>query len=261
MITVSDIAEALEDFAPKELQESYDNAGLQIGNPDMPVTAALLCLDVTEDMIDEAIARKCNMIITHHPLLFKGLKHITGDSHIERIVIRAIKENIAIYSAHTNLDSTFEGVSYEIAHTLSLKNIEVLCPNVDNPQTGLGIIGDITPTPKLEFLRKIRDEFNVRSLRYSTQSPQIVIRKVALCGGAGADFISEAVRRKADCYITGDLKYHDFTTWGLDILLTDLGHFESELVSRKIFARVLRKKFPDFVTWITECEKSPVSYI
>lgn len=261
MIKVSDIAQALEAFAPMELQESYDNAGLQVGNPDMPVTAALLCLDVTEEMIDETIARKCNMIISHHPLLFKGLKHITGDTYIERIVIRAIRENIAIYSAHTNLDSTFEGVSYEIAHSLSLRNVEVLCPNKENPKTGLGIIGDIEPTPKLEFLRKIRDEFNVRSLRFSAQSPQIVIRKVALCGGAGADFIEEAVHRGADCYITGDLKYHDFTTWGTDILLADLGHFESELISRKIFARVLNKKFPDFVTWITESEKSPVSYI
>ncbi len=128
MLKVKDIADVIEDFAPKRLQESYDNAGLQIGNPEMDVTAALLCLDVTEEVLDEAIERHCNMIVSHHPLLFKGLKEVTGRTATERIVIKAIRENVAIYSAHTNLDSAWEGVSHEIAHVLDMSEISVLEP-------------------------------------------------------------------------------------------------------------------------------------
>ncbi len=105
MYKVKDIAKAIEDFAPKKLQESYDNAGLQVGDPEMEVKAALLCLDVTEEIVDEALDRRCNLIVTHHPLIFKGLKEVTGRTAVERIVIRAIGQNLAIYYAYTNFDS------------------------------------------------------------------------------------------------------------------------------------------------------------
>lgn len=261
MIKVKDIASVIEDFAPKGLQESYDNAGLQVGDPEMSVSAALLCLDVTEDVLQEAIERHCNMIISHHPLLFKGLKEVTGQTATERIVIRAIKENIAIYSAHTNLDSAWEGVSFEIAHILNLSNIRVLEPNSQNPSTGLGVIGDVQPTPKLEFLRKLKDAFKVKCLRYSAQSPQLVVRKAAICGGAGASLIRCAIDGNADVIITGDVKYHDFTTYGLDIIIADIGHYESELCTKKIFSRIIREKFPDFVTYFAESESNPIKYM
>jgi len=133
-LTVRDIAAAIEDFAPKSLQESYDNAGLQVGNPDATVSGILLCLDVTEDIVCEAEERKCNLIVSHHPLLFKGLKEITGTTPAQRIVIEALRLGISIYSAHTNLDSAREGVSYEIAHILGLKS---LSPLEHPPQPGL----------------------------------------------------------------------------------------------------------------------------
>lgn len=259
MPEVKDIAAAIEDFAPKSLQEDYDNSGLQVGNPSMQVHGALVCLDVTEDILDEAIRRECNMIVSHHPLLFKGLKQITGRTYIERIVARALRENIAIYAAHTNLDAARRGVSYEIGHSLELKDVEVLCPNEEDFRTGLGIIGNITPTPKLELLRKISNTFDSRHLRFSSQSPQIVIHRVAICGGAGAEFTSIAHKKGADCYITGDLKYHDFTTWGCEMLLVDLGHYESELCARKILARLLKKNFPDFAVCMAESDTNPIS--
>ena len=260
MAKVKDIASVIEDFAPKGLQESYDNAGLQVGDPEMEVSAALLCLDVTEDVLDEALERRCNLIVSHHPLLFKGLKEVTGRTATERIVIRAIRENVAIYSAHTNLDSAWEGVSHEIAHILNLKNIRVLEPK-DNPETGLGVIGDAQPTPKIEFLRKLKEAFKVKSLRYSAQSPQLVVRKVAICGGAGASLIRDAVAAGADIFITGDVKYHDFTTYGLDIIIADIGHYESELCTKKIFSRIIREKYPDFVTYFAESESNPIKYM
>lgn len=261
MIKVKDIANAIEEFAPCSLQEVYDNTGLQVGNPDMSVSAALLCLDVTEDILDEAKRRECNLIVSHHPLLFGGLKSVTGRDAVQRIVIRAIKENIAIYSAHTNLDSTWNGVSHEIAHTLKLKDIEVLSPKDDNERAGLGVIGNISPLPKLEFLRKLKELFKVKSLRFSSQSPQLVVRRVAICGGAGISLINEAKRSNADVLVTGDVKYHEFVSHANDILIADIGHYESELCTKKIFSRIIREKFPNFVTYFAESEKNPINYL
>lgn len=261
MLKVKDIAAAIEDFAPKGLQESYDNAGLQVGDPEMEVTAALLCLDVTEDILNEAIARRCNMIVSHHPLLFKGLKEVTGKTATERIVIKAIVDNIAIYSAHTNLDSAWEGVSHEMAHIIGMKNIRVLEPHDADAKYGLGVIGDVKPTPKLEFLRNLKEHFKVKSLKFSAQNPQLVIRKVAVCGGSGASLIKDAINAGADIIVTGDVKYHDFTTYGLDILIADIGHYESELCTKEIFSRIIRERYPDFVTYFAATESNPISHM
>lgn len=260
-VTVGDIARAIEDFAPKSLQESYDNAGLQIGNPSMAVTAALLCLDITEDILEEAIQRQCNLIITHHPLIFKGLKSITGQSPIERIAIKAICNNIAIYSAHTNLDSAWEGVSHEMAHLMHITDLKVLEPKDAEGTAGLGVIGNLRPTPKMEFLRTLKDTFGVKAVKYSVQSPQLVIKRVALCGGAGASLMPLAIREKADAIITGDVKYHDFTSYGLDILIADIGHYESELCARKIFSRIIREKYPDLVLYFPDSEQNPIGIV
>ncbi len=258
-IKVKEIAAAIEEVAPLSLQESYDNAGMQVGDPEMPVSAVLVCLDVTEDILNEAKERECNLIVSHHPLIFKGLKHLTGSTSTERIVAEAIKSGIAIYSAHTNLDAASDGVSAEIAHTLNMCNLRPLRPDAPGSDTGLGVIGDISPTPKMEFLRKLKDNFGVKALRYSSQSPQIVVRKVAVCGGAGGGFIADALAQDADVYVTGDLKYHDFTTYGLDLLLADIGHYESELCSMKIFSKVIRQKYPDCLVCFAEHEVSPVA--
>ncbi|MBD5369922.1 MAG: Nif3-like dinuclear metal center hexameric protein [Bacteroides sp.] len=261
MIKVKDIAKVIEDFAPKSLQESYDNTGLQVGDPEMQVSAVLLCLDITEEILDEALRRRCNMIISHHPLLFSGLKQVTGATPTQRIVARAIKEDLAIYASHTNLDSAVDGVSYELARMLNIHRLRVLEPHASDSSAGLGIIGDITPTPKLEFLRKAKETLNVGCLRYSAQSPHIVIRKVALCGGSGASLIRRAIAEGADALLTGDLKYHDYTSYGHDILLADIGHYESELCAKKLFSRIIRDAFPDCVTYFAETESSPVATI
>lgn len=261
MVKVKDITAAIEEFAPRNLQESYDNAGLQVGNPDSEVTAVLLCLDVTEEILSEALSRECNLIVSHHPLIFRGLKDLTGSNPTQRIVMEAIRKGISIYSAHTNLDSTWDGVSHEMARRLNITEISVLEPQPSNPRTGLGVVGNITPTPKIEFLRKIKDTFKVQALRYSSQSPALVIRKVALCGGAGASLIEAAVARKADILITGDVKYHDFTTFGHEIIIADIGHFESELCSREILFRIIHGSFPDLETYFSETETNPIKIL
>lgn len=261
MVKVKDIATAIEDFAPKELQESYDNAGLQVGNPEAEVNAVLLCLDVTEDVIKEALERECNMIVSHHPLIFKGIKQLTGADTTQRLLIEALKNNIAVYSAHTNLDSVWNGVSHEMAGKLSVKNIEVLEPQPGNPMAGLGVVGNIKPIPKIEFLRKIKETFKVAALRYSAQSPALVVRRVAVCGGAGASLISAAIKAKADILVTGDVKYHDFTSFGSEIVIADIGHYESELCSREILSRVIREKFPDLTIYFSDSESNPIKIL
>lgn len=262
MIKVKDICGAIEGFAPLALQESYDNAGLQVGNPDAPVSAILLCLDVTEETVREARERSCNLIVSHHPLIFRGLKSLTGADQTQRIVMEALREGIAIYSAHTNLDSAQEGVSYEMAHMLGLKGLQVLVPSHEQAGIGLGIIGCYdNPVPQLEFLRKVKEAFGVKALRYSGQTQHLVIRKVALCGGSGAGFIGDALRQGADAYLSGDFKYHDYTSYGLDILIADVGHHESELCSRRILCRIIRESFPDCVTYFAESETNPIKIL
>lgn len=261
MVKVKDIAAVIEDFAPKSLQESYDNAGLQVGDPESAVSAVLLALDVNEDVIKEAKERECNLIVSHHPLIFRGLKQLTGSDSTQRLVIKALKENIAVYSAHTNLDSVWDGVSHEIARRLSIKDLEVLEPQPGNPHVGLGVVGNIKPLPKIEFLRKIKETFNVAALRYSAQSPSVVVRRVAVCGGAGASLISSAIKANADILVTGDVKYHDFTSFGSEIIIADIGHYESELCSRDILSRVIRERLPELTVYFSDSESNPIKIL
>ena len=260
-MTVQDIAAAIEAFAPLPLQEDYDNAGLQVGFRDRQVNAVMLCLDVTADVVEEAIRRKCDMIVSHHPLIFRGLRSLTGSDETQRIAIRALEAGVAVYSAHTNLDSAWNGVSHEMAHTLGLTGISVLQPRPDNPQAGLGVVGDVSPTPKLEFLRRVKDKFGVKALRYSSQSPALVVKRVAVCGGSGASLIRDAIRAGADLFVTGDVKYHDFAGYGQDLVIADIGHYESELCSMKIFSRIIRQQYPGLVVYFSDDQRNPVGII
>ena len=261
MIKVKDIAAIIEEFAPRDLQESYDNVGLQVGNPEQEVSGVLVCLDVTEDVINEAKERECNLIVSHHPLIFKGLKNLTGADATQRLVIEALKNDISVYSAHTNLDSVWDGVSHEIARKLGVKKLEVLEPQINHPNAGLGVVGNISPLPKIEFLRKIKETFKVGALRYSAQSPSVVVRRVAVCGGSGASLISVAIKANADILVTGDVKYHDFTSYGDEIIIADIGHYESELCSREILSRVIREKFPELTIYSSDTEANPIKIL
>ncbi len=261
MPTVKEIIQALESYAPLSLQESYDNAGLQVGDAESRATAALICLDVTEQTIDEALNRGCNLIISHHPLIFGGAKSVTTATEQGRIIIKALSHGISIYSAHTNLDRARGGVSMEIAAALGLHDVKVLDPDAADEHVGLGAIGLIEPLPALEFLRKVKDTFGVKCLKYSASFPSLIVRRIAVCGGAGASLIRKAVEAGADAMVTGDVKYHDFTTWGKRILIADVGHFESELCTRKIFSHLLADRFPDFVTYTSEEEHNPINFL
>lgn len=148
-MNVSDVANLLDDLAPAELQESYDNVGLIIGLPTWEVTGTLLTLDCTEDVVAEAIRKKCNLIVAHHPILFKGLKSLTGANYVERTILLALKNDIAIYAIHTNLDNILSGVNQEIGKRIGLKNLNILSPKSNT----LSKLQTYIPTSHLEEVR------------------------------------------------------------------------------------------------------------
>jgi dinuclear metal center YbgI/SA1388 family protein len=261
MMTAAQIAAHIEEMAPLVYQESYDNAGFCVGNPDMEVKSVLLCVDVTEAVINEAVRSGANMIISHHPVIFKGLKRITGANYVERIVSQAIKNDIVLYAAHTNLDIASHGVSWEMAKQIDLQDIKVLSPKSVLEQTvGLGVVGNLPKAmPVNNFFDLLKKVFDVPYLRHS-YSELREIQRVALCGGSGAFLLEDAVRAGAHLLISADFKYHDFFDADQRIIITDIGHYESEKGVLCIFYELLTKKIPNFVGRITEEGFNPVVY-
>ena len=227
----------------------------------MEATGALLCLDVTESVIDEALALGFNLIISHHPLLFKGLKCISGQTYIERCVLKAIKNDIAIYSAHTNLDNAPEGVNYKIAEKIGLQDIKFLAPKEGESTVGSGVIGILEePDSELDFLKRIKKTFEVECLRHNKLTGRL-IHKVALCGGAGSFLIPNAIQQEADIFITGEIKYHEFFGHEKEILLAEIGHYESEQYTKDLLASILKKEFPNLEIENTKINTNPIKYL
>jgi len=362
---IKEIVDALERFAPLPLQDGFDNAGLQVGLTEATVTGALLCLDVTEEVVDEAIADNCNVIISHHPLLFNKLKRITGENYIERCVMKCIRKGIVVYSAHTNMDNALYGVNYKMAEKIGLQQLEILGPKEDNLlklvtyvpaayadqvrnalfQAGCGSIGkydscsfnadgtgtfragenthpfvgkigeehhekevrietivpankegsavkamlDVHPyeepaydlfplknkwsqagsgaigvfdkeMPPMEFLNLLKSAFGVECLRYNDYLGTN-IKRVALCGGAGAFLIPLAIERHADAFITGEIRYHEFFGHENEILLAEMGHYESEQYTKEIFYSIIKDLCPAIPLFMCSVNTNPIKYL
>ena len=256
---VSQITDLIEQLAPKNYQESYDNAGFQIGNLDSELTGILFCLDVTEEVVEEAEMLNANLIISHHPLIFKGLKSITGSNYIERIIIKAIKKGISIYSAHTNLDSVMGGVNSKIAQKLGVSDCRFLQAASEEQSYGAGLIGTLKePMDEMEFLKKIKSEFNCGCLKYSGLHEK-PISTVAICGGSGSFLIKDAIAQNADIFLTGEIKYHDFFGNDEKILLAELGHFESEQFTVDVLYDMIKPEFP--YCFKTNISTNPINYL
>ena len=362
---VRDIIQALEVFAPAVYQESYDNSGLQIGNPGMEVKGVLVSLDVTEAILEEAEERNCNMIVAHHPLLFSGLKRISGRNYVERIVEMAITKDIAIYASHTNLDNMRGGVNQKIAERLGLKNTAILSMRMDtlrklytfapkdaaervkealfaagagdigkyrecsfttngtgsfkpdkdanpaigeaggprelveevkievlvqkhkevqvmkalfenhpyeevayefialqnpNQEIGAGLVGTLEePMEEEAFLTMVKAQMKTDCIRH-TRLLGKPVRRVAVCGGSGSFLLKDAIGAKADMFITGDFKYHQFFDADNQIVIADIGHYESEQYTVELLGTILKKKFPNFATLLSNITTNPVKY-
>ena len=260
-MTVKDILNCITEIAPLQWQESYDNAGLQVGNLNAEAHKALVCLDITEEVVEEAVAKNCDLIISHHPLIFRGLKHLTPETYIERAVMKAVKHDIALVSMHTNLDNSYLGVSRVLAERLGLKNLHLLQPSEAEPEIcGAGVIGTFdNPMDETDFLGRVAETIGSPCLRHSALIGR-QIQKVALCGGSGTPFMSDALCHKADAYLTADIKYHDFFVPEGNILLIDGGHFETEQFTKELIVELIRKKFPTFAAEIAETKTNSVHY-
>jgi dinuclear metal center YbgI/SA1388 family protein len=253
---IEEIVAALERFAPLPLQEEYDNAGLQIGLTDAEVTGALLCLDVTEAVIDEALELGCNVIVAHHPLIFHARKSITDRDYVGRCIMKAIRHNIAIYAAHTNLDNAEGGVSYRMAAWLELMYTEPL-----DPVSGAGIIGSLPyPMSPEKLLPHIKRTFQTASLRHNDYTGT-EIRRVAMCGGAGSSLIPQAIKRGAQLFLTGEIRYHEFFGHEDDLLLVDIGHYESERYTVELLFNILRDEFPELRLFECRTNTNPINYL
>ena len=258
-MVVGEIISAIERVAPLRYQDEWDNSGLQVGFPGVEVKKVLVCLDITEAVVDEAAQKGCEMIVSHHPLLFRALKQVSDSTYQQRCVCSALSKGIAIYSAHTSLDNAPGGVNFEIAGRIGLTDLEWLQPK-DGEDAGSGVIG-LLPDPEVdkEFLARLQDTFLVRDLRHSGCSGRM-IRKVALCGGAGAFLMRDAIRKGADCFITGEFHYHDyFENDGM--LLAELGHYESEQYTIDLLAGLLRESLPGLDVQLTSLNTNPIQNI
>ena len=361
---IKEITAYLESIAPLAYQESYDNSGLIVGHPDDEVNKALISLDCTEEVVDEAIAKGCDIIISHHPIVFKGLKRFNNKNYVERTVIKAIKNNIALYAIHTNLDNVLGGVSSKIAEKLGLVNHAILSPktgllkklvvyvpraNVEEvrqalfdagagnigdydhcsyntagygtfrplvganpaigevgtqerveetkievifPQqlerqivvsmlaahpyeevayhtilldnklqyVGSGAIGNLdTPLAAQEFLTYLKQKLNLNVIRH-TKLLDKKISRVAVCGGAGGFLLGDAKRSGADIFITADYKYHEFFDAEDDIIIADIGHYESEQFTQELLLEIIQKKFVNFAVLLTGIDTNPIKY-
>lgn len=253
---VKDVTAALEQFAPLPLQEGYDNAGLQIGlTTEREVSGVLLCLDVTEKVVAEAEARGCNLIVAHHPLLFRPLRQICGRTQAERVAAMALRADVAVYAAHTNLDNAPGGVSFEMAAQLGLEDVHFLQPVGDG---GSGAVGKLPRALAAEeFLALVGRVFGSRVLLHNGFRGR-KIERVALCGGAGDYLLGEAAAQGADCFLTGEVHYHTFFGYEETMLICALGHYESERHAVGLMQRVLTKALPGLRIAVSGVDTNPI---
>lgn len=361
---IRQITQYLETIAPPAYQESYDNSGLIVGDPNWECTGILVTLDSIEATIEEAVEKGCNMVVAHHPIVFRGLKRINGRNYVERTIIKAIKNDVAIYAIHTNLDNVAEGVSYRIGQQLGLTDLKILAPKKQllqklstfcptdkaenvrkalfeagaghvghydecsfnsegigtfrggegtNPfvgevgkqhqeremkievilpaylqstvvralkeahpyeevaydvvalqnshqLVGAGMYGMLKePMSEMDFLAHLKGTMKAGVVRH-TQLLGKSVQKVAVCGGTGSFLLRNAMGVKADVFVTADYKYHEFFDADGQILIADIGHYESEQFTSNLLSDLLRKKFVNFAVYLTEIYTNPVNY-
>ena len=253
-----EIIKVIEDFAPLSIQESWDNCGLCIGSPEDEVSSVLIGLDCTVELVDEAIRCGADMIVTHHPLIFSGLKKISPEDMVGAAVIKAVKAGICIYAAHTSADKVIAGVSGAMAARLGLTDIEIL--DEDGEGTGLGAVGNLpAPVTAQEAISLVKERFSLRMIR--TSAPiQGSVSRIAMCGGSGGSLIKAARNAGAQLYISGDISYHNFFTPD-DFMIMDIGHYESEIEIVDILFSLIKKNFPTFAVRITQnINSNPIYY-
>ncbi|HEY4156318.1 MAG TPA: Nif3-like dinuclear metal center hexameric protein [Puia sp.] len=262
---ISAVTSLLESLAPPAFQEDYDNSGLQTGDLEKECSGVLVSLDTTEAVIEEAVQKGCNLLISHHPLIFHGLKQISRETGTGKAILTAVKNDITVYAIHTNLDNVLPGVSSTIADKLGLRNRSILAPKPPGETGGLqeagsGLIGNLErPLAEKQFLDLLREKFGVPVVRHSPLTGKAVNR-VALCGGSGSFLIPNALAQGADFFVSADIRYHSFFEAEGSLVIADIGHYESEQFAVDLLCDVILKKFPNFAVLKAGTATNPVHY-
>ncbi|KLE16818.1 Nif3-like dinuclear metal center hexameric protein [Clostridium sp. C8] len=263
MKKIKDIIRIMEEFAPKTLKEDFDNVGLMVGDRNKEVKKILLALDCTLDVIKEAKEKSVDLIITHHPLIFRKPSSITTDTLTGKKIIELIKNDISLYSSHTNLDSAENGLNETIVNLLGYSTNELIEVNkmARNDNEGLGRIVRLEDFIKLEdLIEDIKEKLNVKSLKVVKGCEKV--KNIAIINGSGSDFFEKAYKKGADCIITGDTTYHyasDYKELGVSII--DTGHFSSEWI---VFLQVINKltdKLQDIEILISTKSEDPYTFV
>ncbi len=259
---IREVVDALERFAPLPLQEDFDNAGLQVGLTEKEVSGALLCLDVTEKVVDEAVGLGCNLIVSHHPLIFHALKRISDGDYVQRTIIKAIANKITIVSMHTNFDNALNGVNYKIAEKMKLSDCRFFASkNVEGIECGSGVIGTLPePMASDDFIVMLKRTFDVECVQCN-QLLRRPIERVAICGGAGSFLLGDAITNQADAFVTGEMHYHEFFGTEQAIQIAVIGHYQSEQFTNEIFKSIIKEKCPGVKTYLTKTNTNPIIYL
>ncbi len=259
---IKEVIAALELVAPLPLQEDFDNAGLQVGLTEAEVSGALLCLDITESVIDEAIRLHCNLIVSHHPLIFHKLSQVVGATFVERCVMKALKNDIVIMAMHTNLDNAEGGVNFKIAERIGLSKVAFLTPRqLDALTYGSGVVGKLpAPLAAADFLQMLKERFEVECLQCN-ELLQRNIRRVAICGGAGSFLLDEALQAGADAFVTGEMHYHEYFGHEQDIQIAVMGHYQSEQFTSQLLQEIIQRSCPGVKTYVTTIKTNPIHYV
>jgi dinuclear metal center YbgI/SA1388 family protein len=262
-VKIKEVIDALERFAPLPLQEGFDNAGLQVGLTETEVSGALLCLDVTEGIVDEAIGKGCNLIVSHHPLLFHALKKLSDINYVQRTVMKAIQNHVTVVSMHTNLDNAQGGVNFKIAEKIGLKDIRFFDEKLveNNITSGSGVVGVLpVEMSSIVFIDRIKNVFGAEYAQCNELLHR-KISKVAICGGAGSFLLDKAINAGADAFITGEMHYHEFFGHEQEIQIAVLGHYQTEQFTNEILYSILREAFPSLFLYMTETNTNPIKYL
>ena len=259
---IKEVLSALERFAPLPLQESWDNAGLQVGLTETEVSGALLCLDVNERIVDEAVKKGCNLIVSHHPLLFRGLKTISDLTDVQRTVMKVIENHLCVVSMHTNMDNAKGGVNFRIAEKLGLSDIQFFASKqVDGIEAGSGVTGLLAaPMAADDFVLAVKKAFGVECAMCN-ELLRRPVHKVAICGGAGDFLLDEALKAGADAFITGEMHYHQYFGYEQRIQICVIGHYQSEQFTTEVFQTIIQKACPGVKTLIAETNTNPILYL
>ena len=222
-----------------------------------------MCLDVNEAIVDEAVAKGCNLVVSHHPLLFRGLKQISGADYVQRAVMKAIRNDVVIVSMHTNMDNAMGGVNWKMAERLGLESCEFFArkATVDGSEAGSGVVGLLPgEMSAVSFVELVRERFGVACAQCNELLARPV-RRVALCGGAGDFLLDEAVALGADAFITGEMHYHVYFGHEQQIQICVIGHYQSEQYTTEIFRDIIRRQCPGVRTEIAATNTNPILYV